>query len=151
MSLLHKVFALVFSDIILDCYINDSPNAANALWLSRENIWKLLGFVHPTEDIKNIHKEHKKLLDALSIAQNGTVFYDFRALLHICYCSNRDDAQDVASVLWGIVDGIFAIRRILDALGDDEAKEFIESIPEKMTFQEFVLFCMNGVDKYYGE
>ena len=151
MSMLHKVFALVFSDIILDCYINDSTNAANALWLSRETIGKLLGFLHPTEDIKNIHKEHKHLLDALSIAQNGTVFYDFRALLHICYASNKDDAQEFAAVLWSVVDGIFAIRRILDALNKSEAKEFIKSIPDKMTFQEFVLFCMNGVDKYYGE
>ena len=151
MSILHKVFAIIFSDIVLDCYINDSTSAADSLWLPRENIGMLLGLDNPTEDIKNIHKEHKHLLDALSIAQNGTVFYDFRALLHICYCSNSDDALDVASVLWGIVDGIFAIRRILDALNEAEAKEFIESIPDKMTFQEFVLLCLNGVDKYYGE
>ena len=144
MSVLHKVFALVFSDIILDCYINDSSTAADALWLSRENIGKLLGFDHPNDDIKNIHKAHKKLLDALSIAQNGTVFYDFRALLHICYCSNRDDAQDIAKLLWGIVDGIFALRRIIDALNESEAKDFIENIPDKMTFQEFLLLCLKG-------
>ena len=111
----------------------------------------MLGFVHPTDDIKNIHKEHKDFLDALSVPQNCTVFYNFRALLFLCQISISEDAHDVASVLWGIVDGIFALRRILDALNEAEAKEFIESIPEKMTFQEFILLCMNGVDKYYGE
>ena len=142
MAKLHKLFALVFSDIILDCYINDSNTTADALWLSRENIGKMLGLCHPIDDIKAIHKAHKKILDALSVSQNGTVFYDFRALLHICYHSNSDDAQDMAKLLWGIVDGIFALRRIIDSLSEAEAKEFIKSIPDKLTFQEFILLCL---------
>jgi hypothetical protein len=144
MAKLHKLFALVFSDIILDCYINNSNTTADALWLSRENIGKLLGLNHPTDDVKDIHKKHKKLLDALSINQNGTVFYDFRALLHICYHSDTDDAQDMAKLLWGIVDGIFALRRFIDSLSESEAKEFIKSIPDKLTFQEFILLCLKG-------
>ena len=144
MAKLHKLFALVFSDLILDCYINDSTSTADALWLSRENIGKMLGLCHPVDDVKVIHKAHKKLLDALSVSQNGTVFYDFRALLHICYHSHSDDAQDMTKMLWCIVDGIFALRRIIDSLSEDEAREFIKSIPDKLTFQEFILLCSKG-------
>lgn len=143
MNKLHKVFILSFADINLDCYISESTATADALWLSRETIGKLLGFQQPSKAVKDIHSAHKALLDDLSVNQNGTVYYDFRALIDICYASDAQNKDDIAKVLWGIVDGILGIRRVLDTLDENEAKDFIESIPDEMKIQEFLLLCMS--------
>ena len=144
MNKLHKVFTLTFSDIKLDCYISDSTATADVLWLSRETIGKLLGYEQPIQDIKEIHSRRKFILDELSIKENGTVYYDFRALIDICYASNSKDKDDVAKNLWCIVDGILALRRVIDSLDETEAKEFIAGIPDELTFREFLMLCLKG-------
>ena len=145
---LHKVFTLTFSDLNIECYISESSNTADALWLSRETIGKLLGLKNPAKDVKAIHSLHKPLFDKFSVSQNNTVFYNFRALTDICYASGSNDKDDVANILWGIVDGILALRNIIDSLDETEAKEFIASIPDEITFQEFFLLCSKG-DVYF--
>ena len=148
---LHKVFTLTFSDLNIDCYISESSNTANALWLSRETIGKLLGLKNPAKNINTIHSMRKSLFDKSSVSQNNTVFYNFRALINICYISGSKNKDDAESIIWGIVDGILALRNIIDSLDEFEAKEFIASIPDELTFQEFLLLCLKGVDYFDAE
>lgn len=148
MKKLHQLFIITFSDASLDCYISESPTTADALWLSRENIGKLLGFEQPAKDVKNIHQKHKSLLDELSTSQNGTVYDDFRGLLKICEASQKENSGNIEQILWGVVDGIWALCRVIDGLSETEAKDFIKNIPATMTFQEFLLLCMKGADEH---
>ena len=143
---LHKVFTLTFSDLNIDCYISESSNTANALWLSRETIGKLLGLKNPAKNINTIHSMRKSLFDKSSVSQNNTVFYNFRALCEICYISASKNKDDAENIIWGIVDGILALRRVIDSLDESEAKDFIDGIPDEMTFQEFLLLCLKGAE-----
>ena len=148
---LHKVFTLTFSDLKIDCYISESSNTANALWLSRETIGKLLGMKKPDNDVRKIHSMHKPIFDKFSVCQNNSVFYNFRALCEICYISASKNKDDAENIIWGIVDGILALRNIIDSLDECEAKEFIASIPDEITFQEFFLLCSKGADYFDAE
>ena len=93
----------------------------------------------------------KSLFDKSSVSQNNTVFYNFRALINICYISGSKNKDDAENIIWGIVDGILALRNIIDSLDEFEAKEFIASIPDELTFQEFLLLCLKGVDYFDAE
>ena len=95
----------------LACYVEDNPKERYEFWASRTQIGQFLGYAHPNEAIKLIHKRNRERLskfsetyqiDTPSSGKQTTTVYSFKGLLEICRFSNQPNANKVIDILWDI-------------------------------------------------
>ena len=113
----------------LNCYVEAHQEDKGSFWATREQIGRLLGYVHPRESIKSIHSRYRERLDKFCFRYQidtpaglrMTTVYNFKGLLEICRYSNQPVANAVIDKLWDIADeirrtGMYATTQALKRL-----------------------------------